>query len=246
MNYVFKNYITIATVVLLGGFAATVQAQTTVFSDNFENGYFYPPYANELAGYSDVSQLSAYSLEVVPGAGTGGSQGLLWQANFLGSYTGWMQAQLGYSGGNPSGNTDPNLNDYTLSFDMEIPSGVGLNHMQLNIQGWSGQWYGGTFTQTGAQTIDTSAVTVGGGWENISVNLGALFGTNTGFDPTSQTYQFQWQVNGWELAGGGPVNDEQVAIDNVEITMTPAPEPSTVALVGLGMAGLCWLRRRNS
>lgn len=98
----------------------------------------------------------------------------------------------------------------------------------------------------GSQTIDTSAVTVGGGWENISVNLGALFGTNTGFDPTSQTYQFQWQVNGWELAGGGPVNDEQVAIDNVEITMTPAPEPSTVALVGLGMAGLCWLRRRNS
>src|SRR5208283_1662658 len=148
-------------------FAATAQAQTTVFSSDFDNAYFFPPNQNELAGYSDVSQIANYSLTTAPGSGTGGSQGLLWKADFLGSNTGWMQANIGYSGGNPSGNTDPNLSDYTLSFDMEIPSGVGLNHMQLNIQGWSGQWFSGAFTQTGSQNIDTSAVTVGGDWVNI-------------------------------------------------------------------------------
>jgi hypothetical protein len=99
-------------------------------------------------------------------------------------------------------------------------------------------------TQTGAQSIDTSAVTVGGGWQNITVNLGTLFGNATGFDPTDQTYQMQWQVNGWELAGGGPVTGEQITIDNVTITMVP--EPSTLALIGLGAASLAWLRRKNS
>jgi hypothetical protein len=247
MKKLSRNYLTIAVAALLGGFAVAAQAQT-VWSDNFDNGYFYPPNQNELVvSSSDLSHLANYSLTAAVGTGEGevASQGLTWRADFLGSYTGWMQAQLGYSGGNPSGNTSLNLSDYTLSFDMDITSGVGLNHMQLNIQGWPGEWYGGSpMTQTGAQNIDTSAVTVGGGWQNITVNLGTLFGNATGFNPTDLTYQMQWQVNGWELAGGGPVTGEQITIDNVAITMVP--EPSTLALIGLGAAGMLWLRRKNS
>jgi hypothetical protein len=168
----------------------------------------------------------------------------LWNANFNGSYTGWMQAQMGYGGGapnGPSGNTDPNPSDYTLTFDMAIYSGVGLNHMQLDIQTWSGGGFTGAMTDPGSETIDTSSVTVGGGYKQISVNLGTLFGS--GFDAAAGTYQFQWQVNGWELAGGGPVVGEVIAVDNVQITMVP--EPCTLALIGLGAAALFAIRRRK-
>ncbi|MGB7769058.1 MAG: PEP-CTERM sorting domain-containing protein [Verrucomicrobiia bacterium] len=225
--------------VLVAGAIGTAQAQTTIWSDNFES---YTAGTDELVGYSDTSPLANYSVTVAAGTGVGGSQGLTWQADFLGSYSGWMQAQIGYSGGNPSGNTDPNLNDYTLSFDMAVSGPTSLNHLQLNLQGWSGIWYSGNMTQTGAQSIDTSSVTPGSGFQLITVNLGTLYGNSTGFDPTSQTYQLQWQVNGWELGNGGPDNGVVVTIDNTAITMVP--EPATLALVGLGMTALL-VRRRN-
>jgi hypothetical protein len=240
-----RNYLTIAMAALLGSFA-TAQAQTTVFSENFES---YTAGANELASWSDTSPpLFNASLTIGAGAGAGGSQGLLWKGDFTpGTWHGWMQSQLGYGGPGyggtaPSGNTSLNLSDYTLSFDMAIPSGQTLGHLQLNIQGWSDPAYGGTMTQTGGNNIDTSAVTVGSGFQTISVNLGT-WAAGSGFDPSSGTFQFQWQVNGWELGGGGSLG-EQVVIDNVAITMVP--EPSTLALIGLGAGGLFWLRRKNS
>ncbi|MFZ0829439.1 MAG: PEP-CTERM sorting domain-containing protein [Verrucomicrobiia bacterium] len=225
--------------VLLGGFATAAQAQV-VFSDNFEGT---AAGTDELAGWASTGTLSAYSLTVAAGTGVGGSQGLTWQANFNSAFSGYMPCNLGYSGGNPSGNTSANLNDYTLSFDMAVASGVALNHLQLTLQGWEGQWFSGAGPNGGQVNIDTSAVAVGSGFQHFSLNLGTLM-AGTGFDPLDQTYQFQWQMNGWELAGGGPVTGEQMTMDNVQVTMVP--EPSTVALVGVGMAGLCWLRRRNA
>jgi len=41
MKKLSRNYLTIAMAALLGGFAVAAQAQT-VWSDNFDNGYFYP------------------------------------------------------------------------------------------------------------------------------------------------------------------------------------------------------------
>jgi hypothetical protein len=86
-------------------------------------------------------------------------------------------------------------------------------------------------------------VGVGTGFQTISVNLGT-WAAGSGFNPASGTYQFQWQVNGWELANGGS-NGEKVVIDNVFMTMA-VPEPSSLALIGIGAAGLFWLRRKNS
>lgn len=239
MKNTSRNYLTIAMVALLGGFAAIAQAQTTVFSDNY-NGY---TAGQNVLSASDVGNLTSYSVIIASGVGTSGSQGLEWQANFNAAYNGWLQSQLGYSGGNPSGNNSLNLSDYTLSFDMAIPSGIALGNLQVNLQGWAGLWYSGAMTETGAHNINTTAVTVGSGFQHVSVNLGT-WAVGSGFDPSSQTYQFQLQVNGWELAGGGPVTGEAIVVDNLQVAMVP--EPSTVALVGLGMAGLCWLRRRNS
>jgi len=233
----------IAIAAMLTGFAVESQAQTTVFSDNYES---YAPGANEFS-WGDTGNVtpvnSQYFVSIQPLAGVGGSQGLVYEDTFHNQWNGWLNSQIGYSGGNPSGNTSANLSDYTLSFQMAIYNGVGVNNMQVDLQGWAGLWTTGAFTETGANKIDTSSVVVGGGFQTISVNLGT-WAAGSGFNPTSQTYQFQLQLNGWELAGGGPQIDETVAIDNLQVTMVP--EPSTLALIGLGAASLLALRRRNA
>lgn len=217
----------------------TTSAQI-VFQDTYE-GYA----ANQSKfAWGATATLQNYSLTIGPGVGVGGSQGLQWLADFTGSYSGYMAANMGYSGGNPSGNTSTSLGDYTLSFDIAV-NGVGLNNVQLNIEGWAGQWFSGAFTSTGSGNIGVSSVTPGSGFHNISVNLGAWKPLSS-FNPASQTYQFQWQVNGWELAGGGPVVGQQVVIDNVQVTMTPVPEPSYSALMASGLVGLLSLRRRSN
>lgn len=228
-------------VILIAGLVGIAQAQTTIFTDNFEG---YTAGTSEDAGWGSYGSLANYSLTVAAGTGVGGSQGLTWKADFLGSYSGYIPSNIGYSGGNPSGNTDPNINDYTLSFEMAIPSGVALNQLQLTLQGWEGQWFSGAQNSAGQYQINTSAVTVGGGFQLITVNLGAINAADAGnFDPLDQTYQFQWQLNGWQLAGGGPVTGEQVTIDNLAITMVP--EPATLALIGLGMTALLVRRRKG-
>ena len=196
-------------VALLGGFVTAAQAQTTIFSDNFEG---YAAGTSEDAGWGSYASLANYSLTVAAGTGVGGSQGLTWKADFLTQYAGYIPSNLGYSGGNPSGNTDPNINDYTLSFQMAVASGVALNDLQLTLQGWEGLWFTGAQNSAGQVSINTSAVTVGSGFQTITMNLGALNTAGGGnFDPLDQTYQFQWQLNGWQLAGGGPVTGKQVS-----------------------------------
>jgi hypothetical protein len=239
MKNATKKCMGLAITAMLAGFAVESQAQVTVFSDNYE-GY--------TAGTSefgwDSGNVSGVSVTIAQYQGVGGSQALSWDISFNSQYNGYVAAQMGYSGGNPSGNTDPNLNDYVLSFDMAIWNGVGLNHLQVDVQGWAGQWYSGAMTDSGAATVDTSSVVPLGGYQHISVNMGTLFaGSGGNFNPTSQTYQFQLQVNGWELANGGPQASEIVALDNLQVTMVP--EPTTLALIGLGAAALLSFRRRQ-
>jgi hypothetical protein len=237
MKNISKNYMGIAIAAMLTGFAVESQA-ITVFTDNYEG---YAAGANEFS-WGDTGNVNPYSVTIAQFQGVGGSQALSWNASFNASYNGYLASQIGYSGGNPSGNTSANLSDYTLSFDMAIWNGVGLNNLQVDLQGWAGQWFTGGFSETGAKTINTSSVVPLGGFQHISVNLGT-WAAGSGFDPSSQTYQFQLQVNGWELATGGPQANEIIAVDNLRVDMVP--EPSSMALLGLGAAALLSFRQRR-
>jgi hypothetical protein len=70
----------------------------------------------------------------------------------------------------------------------------------------------------------------------------AIWHNNTGFIPDGGTLQIGFQLN-----GGGPTPySDTMDIDNLQLTMTPAPEPSAIALCALVAVGgaLVFLRRK--
>jgi hypothetical protein len=66
---------------------------------------------------------------------------------------------------------------------------------------------------------------------------GALFNAGTDFDPTSNSMDLRFS-----MTQGG--NDWWGAVDNIAVSATAIPEPSTTAVIGLGLMGLVLRRRR--
>ena len=224
MKNLFRNYLTIAMVALLGGFAAAAQAQV-IFNQNFDGGYSGAFGTSSYMGGAPTATGNAV-------IGSGGNPNGAWQETMTTTtwsdyYAGQLQLMT------VSGNTDPTASDYVLSFDAK---GSQAGNIQLGLQSWVGNYFGG------AQLINTTlndTLTTANTWQTFSVNLGSI----SGAIPTGATWQLAFQLNSW--LWNGPANTDTLTIDNVVLTATPVPEPSTVALVGLGMAGLCWLRRRS-
>ena len=48
-----------------------------------------------------------------------------------------------------------------------------------------------------------------------------------------------------QFSNGGPGNDLQTIVDNIQINGTIVPEPATIAGGLLGVFGLCWFQRRR-
>jgi hypothetical protein len=241
MKYSAPTLLFVATTFLVS-LTSPAQAQHVVFSDDYES---YAAGSNELVtAWASTSTLANYSVTVAASLGVNNSQGLVWQADFNSGWSGTLPTSMDYTGGNPSGNTDPNLNDYTLSLDLSVSQGIAANRLQMRINGWSGQNFTGTASWTGTGAIDTTSATVGSGFHHFSVNLGTFNSSYGGnFDPTAQSYQIQFQLNGWDLNNGGPVTGETMIIDNLQIQAVP--EPSTLAMAGLGLAGLMIIHRRK-
>lgn len=215
--------------VLLAGFAGAAQAQVSIISDNFEGQ---TPGAN-LAAWSGGN--IANNTVTAQAAGVGGSMGVEWQVDFLQSYNGYQAYQ--WQGASITGNTSPNLGDYTLSFDLDVVGPAALNNLQLNLQAansWSGPW-----GSSGSAGIPLSGTM---GWQHVSLTLDDAIWTANGLTPQGSIWQLQFQLNGWQLAGGGPAPGETVILDNLSVTM--APEPVSFALAGLGAAALLVFRRR--
>jgi hypothetical protein len=203
--------------------SATAQAQV-VFNQDFDGGY------------SGAFGTSSYQ---------GGSPALTTNfisAGFGNPNSGWVAAMItttwgDYYGGQlqlmtVSGNTDPVAANYTLSFDAK---GSAAANIQLGIQSWQNNYFGGSMI--GSATVNQT-LAVADQWQTFNINIGSL----SGFNPTGATWQLNFQLNSWEW--GGPGNVDGLFIDNIKLTVVP--EPSVLALAGLGTVALLRLRRRRN
>ena len=86
---------------------------------------------------------------------------------------------------------------------------------------------GGAFSLTGPQAVITGGLQI--------INLAVPAGANN--EPLL--------VLRLVFTGGGPGNDLQTRIDNIQVNGTIVPEPATVSGGLLGVLGLCWHQRRR-
>jgi beta-xylosidase len=194
-------------------------AQTTVLSDNFDShspGAFGSTY-NYGSGGNVTSTI------VAPGDG-----GIGQTLQLSGNVTNGVSENAGVNSPvyTPTGNTDPDLSDYTLSFDMAITQGANAGvGVTLNIFG-TGAADGSSYA------VPINQITVGGGFRHFSVNLGTL---PTGYqipalNPTDSQYSFQLLFLGYNASV--TATPETIQLDNLQITVAsntnayPNPPPS--------------------
>jgi hypothetical protein len=221
-----QNLLAIA--VVLAGTATVSQAQITIISDNLDS------HSGATAGYS-FGDATNFSHTYVSGVGVGGSVGAQVLSDFSPPGVGYGGVAFQYQNGNVSGNTSPNLSDYTLSFDALVNKANG--GFELVVQAWSGQYFSGTLSQ-GSTASDIRLATPNV-FQHYDINLGTL---SSGLVPTGATLQIAWQMD--EFTYGGPGTGNELVIDNVQLTMA-VPEPSSMALGALGLAAFALRLRRN-
>jgi len=210
-NFTFTHemkqiFATIAVVAALVGLTITSRAQTVVLSDNFDS---YSPGAFG-STYNDASGGKVTSTIVAPGSG-GAGQAL----QLSGNITNGVPENAGVNSPlyTPTGNTDPNLSDYTLSFDLAITHGSNTGFsVVLNLFGTGG-------TDGSSYTVPISQNTVGGGFQHFSVNLATL---PTGYqvpalNPTDGQYSFQLLFLGYNASVTAV--PETIELDNLQITV---------------------------
>ncbi len=212
----------IASALALGALVTAAEAQVTIFNQDFDGGY---GGAFGTSQYSGGSPTGLGNAVVASGGNPNGAWTEAMTATTWSDYYGG-QVQLM----TVTGNTDPNASDYVLSFDLY---GSGANNVQVGVQSWQGNYFGG------AQLINTTVneqLSAANTWQTFTVNLGSIAGAN----PTGATWQLNFQLNSWQW--GGPGITDTLTVDN--IMLTQVPEPGTFALAGLGAAVFLFSRRK--
>jgi glucuronoarabinoxylan endo-1,4-beta-xylanase len=209
-----KEIGTIGLIAFLSAFGVDARAQTLVLSDNFDS-YSLGAFGST---YNDASGGNVTATIVAPGEGGSGHA-----LQLTGNITNGVTENAGVNSPvyTPTDNTDPNLSDYTLSFDLAITQGANTGiGVTLNIFG-TGAADGSSYN------VPLSQNTVGGGFQHFSVNLGSLpAGYNIPvLNPTDGQYSFQLLFLGYNASV--TATPETIQLDNLQITIT-ATNTSTV------------------
>jgi hypothetical protein len=125
----------------------------------------------------------------------------------------------------------------TLSFDLYLdPSSTPGNFNDYGFfQVIARNTDAYNFDDTGVGNGLSTFVTAPGQWTHVSIPLNAT----TGNLIRALTFQ---DFSGTDRNINGP---ELIDIDNLQLTPAPVPEPSTIALAGIGVAGLISIRRNR-
>lgn len=191
----------------MSGFSIVTVAQTTVLSDNFDS-YSLGAFSST---YNYASGGNVTATIVAPGSGGNGRA-----LQLSGDITNGVSENAGVNSPvyAPSGNTDANLSDYTLSFDLAITQGANTGFsVLLNI-------FGTDAADGSSCTVPISQNTVGGGFQHFSVNMGTL---PTGYqipalNPSDSQYSFKLLFLGYNASV--TATPETILLDNLQITMS--------------------------
>jgi PEP-CTERM motif-containing protein len=238
----------LGTLVTMGFAAVTVQAQylnTFDTSSSFVTGsanrtYNPPPmwfgfdYGTPTAtATASVSWASGPTYDA-GGSAASGSAKLSWTFNTTvdGAGSAAFTADIFSSAQNYSGGT--------LSFDIMVdPSSTldaygGYGYFQVFTRDQDYDDNATSFAEELGNPNYSSPASPGAGvWQYVSIALGS------GADSSIRAITFQDYTD----AGRDINGSEVIYIDNLELTPAPVPEPSSIALVGLGIVGLFFVRR---
>lgn len=242
---------------MAAGLIAALNAQSqVVFSDNFNS------YTNgNLAGQGAWTQNGASAttpIQVNNGAvvvGTSGQDvnallttGLSWAntSDYAFNFGATINVQSVAAAG-----------DYFMHWSPTTNSTVFLSRLFAKSDGGSGFQLGYLETSgTGGATVYGQSLLLNQDYSVViryNANAGALNDTADIFVNGNLYLSDTWTTTTVESTALGAVNLRQgtaanaplVTVDNMFVEVVPVPEPTSMALIGLGMAGLLIFRRRN-